>query len=104
MREDEHTFVSPDSTPILRICILIPSTPSIIGYKIWHTDSTAAVNITDFDGGNSGDEIIVIFSDVNTTIVHGTNIMLFGGGNVTGSVGQAMSLVYSGQTGKWHQI
>lgn len=67
---------------------LIPSlptgaTPSAASLKSCITANVGATTITDFTGGFTGQELIIVGGDGgNTTIAHGTNIRLPGGSNI----------------------
>lgn len=78
------------------------TTPSVLGYKTFKTANTAATSITTFDNGFKGQKITVIFTDSNTTIVHGSGIYLKGGANVTPSANSVMEFVYDGTN--WYEI
>lgn len=57
--------------------------PSVFGSRVWKTANTVATNITGFDEGSEGQEILVWSTDVNTTFVHSAGLLMKGGVNVT---------------------
>lgn len=57
--------------------------PSVFGARTWKTANTVATNITGFDEGTEGQEILVWSTDANTTLVHSAGLRMKGGVNVT---------------------
>lgn len=65
------------------------TTPSVYGASLWKTNNAVAQNITGFDDGLEGQEIIVWAGDANTTIVHSASLFLKGGVSVTLTANEA---------------
>ncbi len=78
------------------------STPDLYQgfYPIWITGGTT--NITDFDGGFTG-EVIVILAEHNLTITSGTNIFLSGSTNFTMAATDTLTLIQKAD-GKWYEL
>lgn len=62
--------------------------PSVFGSRIWKTANSVATNVTGFDEGSEGQEILVWSTDVNTTFVHSAGLRMKGGVNVTMTVNE----------------
>ena len=62
----------------------------------------APTTITLFDGGSVGQEITIIFGDVNTTIADGASLHLSGGVNFVSSADDTLKLIYDGSS--WYEI
>jgi len=77
------------------------TTPSVADSDTFKTNNSAATSITTFDDGKTGQKITIIFGDSNTTIVHGSGIILNGGTNVTPSANNVMGFVYDGAN--WYE-
>ena len=77
------------------------TTPSVLESNIFKTNNSSATSITTLDDGSPGQKITVIFGDSNTTIVHGSGIILNGGTNVTPSANSVMEFVYDGT--EWYE-
>jgi hypothetical protein len=57
------------------------ATPLVTGKYRFNASNTVATNITGFDGGSNGQEILVLFTNANTTLIHGASFRLSGGVN-----------------------
>jgi len=82
------------------------TTPDVSGNKHWTTANTGATTITQLDGGQIGDEIIIRAGDNNTTITHGTSgsqIDLRGAVNATLSTDDILHL-RKDETKTWVEI
>lgn len=78
------------------------TTPSVLKSNWFKTANTGATSITTFDDGASGQKVVVVFGDVNTTIVHGSGIYLKGGVSVTPNVNTSLSFIFDGTD--WFEI
>lgn len=73
------------------------TTPSLAGNQIFHTANTGATTITNFDDMVYGEEVLLIFRDVNTTIDFlGTNLKGNNNVNYTGAVNEALKIRFDG--------
>lgn len=63
------------------------TTPSVAGASVWRTQSASATSITAFLGGIPEQEIVLVATDANTTIVNGVSIITKSGSNITLSNG-----------------
>lgn len=79
------------------------TSPDVTHVHTLFTGNTAATNVTTFDGAQVGQHLTVIFSDANTTLVHGAGgIILTAGVNFTGTVGDVKQFVRSNSD--WREI
>jgi len=78
------------------------TTPPVSGGNVFKTDNSSATSIIDFSDATVGQKITVIFGDSNTTIVHGSGIILRGGTSVTPSADSVMEFVYDGTN--WYEV
>lgn len=56
------------------------ATPSVAGGKNFKTNNTVSTTITNFDDGEIGQEIVVHFQDVNTTVDFTASTLVGNGG------------------------
>jgi len=79
------------------------TTPSVSGSNTFLTANAGATSITNFDDGNAGQWIYIVFGDANTTLVHDvTKINLTGDTNWTFAANDAVVLVKKGTV--WHEV
>ena len=76
------------------------STPSILGRNVWLTGGTTA--ITDFDDGETGQQIIVI-AEHSLDITDGTNIFLSGSASWSMTATDTLTLICKADN-KWYEI
>lgn len=69
------------------------TTPSVGGANVFKAQNTAATTITAFDDGVSGQEIVIIFWNANTTIQNAVSMQLAGGVDYTGAPNATLTLV-----------
>ena len=74
MIHNVHTFADGDLTPDVSD-----------GY-MFKTANTSATDITGFDGGSAGQEIIVFIQDDDTDFTNGTNLVLYRAGDFNGAL------------------
>lgn len=74
-------------------------TPNVTGVSTLVISNSVATNVTNFDGGSSRHRLTLIFTNGNTTLVHGAStIVLKGAIDVTPTTNQIINLVkHSGQ-------
>lgn len=77
--------------------------PSVSGRRLWKTANTGATTITELRDGTSGQEIVLWFTDANTTLQHGANLKLVGGVNYTGAAGKTLLLATADGT-EWREV
>jgi polygalacturonase len=75
--------------------------PSVRKGRVFQTNNSVGTTITDFVNGQESQQITIYFGDANTTITHGTNIILESGSNFTGAVNDVLPLVNIG--GTWYE-
>lgn len=81
------------------------TTPVVTLNSKYLTANLGVTTITDFLLGQTGQVIIIVFGDNNTTVQHGANIQLSGGANKTFAADQALMLMKIGGGGPtWVQI
>jgi len=78
------------------------ATPSVVGYKRWITNNTAATTIFNFDDAVPGQEIWVFVNDANTTFQNGGAILLENRRTKKGVNGQWYGFVSEG--GFWYEV
>lgn len=78
------------------------TTPSVLGVRVLRTKNTNATTITTFDGGRVNQRVTVLFDDANTTLDHGTDIVLDSGSDFTAADGDVKEFVYDGAA--WREI
>ncbi len=72
-------------------------TPSVASGSLFKTANAGATTITMLDGGVTGQEVLILFNDANTTVdFTGTNLKGNGGADFTASSGDTMSAVFDG--------
>jgi uncharacterized protein (DUF2345 family) len=74
----------------------------VFGSNIVQVANASPTSITNFAGGETNQMIVLVFSDANTTIVHGTNIRLNAGTNFAASANSTLTLVKT--SGPWVEI
>jgi len=57
------------------------TTPTVLNQRVLYTNNTGATSITFFDDGVDGQEIKIVATDANTTLVNSTNLLLTGAAN-----------------------
>lgn len=72
------------------------TTPSVKGRKLFRCANTGATTITTFDDGVPGQEITIVFTNSNTTVTDGGNLLLAGAANFTSSGDDTLSLAFDG--------
>lgn len=77
------------------------TTPSVKDVQQWMAVNTVPVTITNFVNGQDGQELLLL-GDGQTTLTHGTNIMLAGGVNLLLAVNKVYHLVRFNN--KWIQV
>lgn len=78
------------------------TTPSVSGGTRFSEANTGVTSITAFDDGVEGQEITILFTTANTTIVDGANLHLSGGANFVGSADDILVLFYDGTS--WYEV
>lgn len=78
-----------------------PSVGSALN-SIWDVSNTIATNITDFLDHYDHQEIVLYFSNNNTTIVHGGGIFTTSGANIAATAGQILQFTW--MYGVWRQV
>ena len=78
------------------------TTPSVADAEVFVIANSGSVSITTLDDGTAGQRVILIFSDSNTTIVHGSTVKLSGGSNFTSTANDTLTLVLSGSV--WYEV
>ncbi len=79
------------------------ASPSVAGARLLRTANSSPVNVTSFREGYPGQHLTLLFTDANTTLVHGTTLQLAGSVNYTGTVGATRAFVtYDGTV--WLQV
>ena len=76
--------------------------PSVLGIGVLRTANTGATTVTDFEGGIANQFLTVVFGDGNTTLDHGSAIVLDAGSDFTGSAGDVKQFVLDGAA--WREI
>lgn len=76
------------------------ATPSVSAASFFATNNSGATSITDFDDGTSGQILIVVAGDSNTTIVDGGNLTM--AGNFAMGGGDTIAFLRSGTT--WYEL
>lgn len=80
---DNETFVANDATP---------SVGNALGVR-FDTANSAPTSITNFDDGFTGQQIVIMFNDANTTLVHGATLILRGGVNYVAISGDIFTFI-----------
>ena len=78
------------------------TTPSVYQTTCLYISNAGAVTITQFDDGEDGQVLTLIFNDANTTVQDGASIQLAGGANFTSAANKTLVLVKYNTT--WFQI
>lgn len=78
----------------------LDATPSVSAGNIFKTANSGATSISTFDDGVAGQEILVIFTDANTSIVESGNVRLSAA--FTSSADDTMRLIYDGTN--WFEV
>lgn len=78
------------------------TSPSVAGLPLWKTNNSGATTITSFDGGRTGQEILIVFGDSNTTINETGNIKVIGAASITPSADDVIRFVYDGTY--WREV
>lgn len=76
------------------------TTPDVSDGNHFKTANTSATAISGFDNGTAGQEITIIFTDVNTSVSDAGNIKL--SGSFTSTVNATLKLVYDGTS--WFEL
>ncbi len=76
------------------------TTPSVADGETFKTVNTGATSITTFDDGKDGQEILIVFTDVNTTISEAANIKLSAA--FTSTADDVMRLIFDGTS--WYEV
>lgn len=63
--------------------INLDTTPSVLNTNVLYINNNALTNITALDDAVNGQEVTLMFSNSNTTLVHSATLMLTGSANVT---------------------
>ncbi|HAO93425.1 MAG: hypothetical protein A2X93_09165 [Deltaproteobacteria bacterium GWC2_56_8] len=75
----------------------LDATPSVASGSLFKTANAGATTITMLDDGVTGQEVLILFNDANTTVdFTGTNLKGNGGTDFTASSGDTMSAVFDG--------
>jgi hypothetical protein len=77
------------------------TTPSVSGSRLFKTNNTGATSITTFDDGVAGEEITVVFGDVNTTLVDGATLVMAGSANKTFAATDVWTGIFDGSV--WYE-
>ena len=78
------------------------TTPSVKGRDYFICTNSGATTITMFDDGVPGQVIEIVFTDTNTTVTDGGNLLLQGAGNFTSSANDMMRLRFNGTS--WFEV
>jgi hypothetical protein len=78
------------------------ATPSVLNGHTFLASNSSGTTITNFTSGIDGQELLIIFTNSNTTVQHNANIRLSGGTNFTGTSNDTMRLVYSSAI--WYEL
>ena len=78
------------------------TTPSVADAEVFVVANSGAVSITTLDDGTAGQRVTLIFSDANTTVVHGSTVKLSGGSNFTSSANDTLTLVLASSV--WYEV
>ena len=79
------------------------TTPSVQGCAALVITNTGATSITDFDNATATQQVILIFQNANTTLVHG-NLILKGGINVTSPANGFMTIKKYSDSSAWFEM
>lgn len=81
------------------------ATPTLTGTTKYATGNSGAQNVTNFVGGEVGQEVTIYGADGgNTTFVHGANFILDGAANNTLADNESIRMLKIAATPKWLQI
>ena len=69
------------------------TTPSVKTGNVWRANNGSTTTITQFDDGIDGQQIVILFTNSNTTIQENANIKLSGGTNFVGTAEDILCLV-----------
>jgi len=78
------------------------TSPSVLGYNTWITDSTSATDITMFIDMYEGQEITIIFTSNLLKMISGATLKLQGGVNFSATADDTIKLVYDGVI--WREV
>jgi hypothetical protein len=78
------------------------TTTSVYGIKYVQFAQTVATNVTAFTGAKDGQELTILFSNGNTTIVNGSGMRLSGAANFTGTQYDTLTLKYMATS--WYEV
>lgn len=78
------------------------TTPSVARKRVWQEANTGATSITAFVDGQVGQEIVILFTTANTTIVDGANLHLSGGANFVSTADDVLVLIFDGTS--WYEV
>jgi hypothetical protein len=78
------------------------TTPTAGDGTFFVLSNVGATSITNFDNPVEGEMLYLLFTNANTTIVHGTPIKLAAGANFVGSANDMLTLISDGTT--WYEI
>jgi hypothetical protein len=86
------------------ILVIVPAdtTPNVSLGDYWTVTQGGAISITAFPGAQVGQQITIVFTDGNTTIVDGANLHLAGGANFVGSADDILVLLWDGT--HWYEV
>lgn len=80
------------------------TTPSVMNHDFYYVYNTNATSITNFDDPMDGQEIEILFTNGNTTILNNANIQLGGSANWNPALGSMLRLKYVHIYSKWVEI
>lgn len=88
---------------LYRAFLIFPNgatTPSVWGGTNFFTANSGATTITTFLDGREGQRITIVFTDANTTITDGSNLMM--AGSITGTANDTIEYVFDGRN--WYEL
>ena len=97
--ESNRALVDATDTAFVTFASL-DATPSVKGRRRFKAANGGATTITTFDDGQRGQEILIVFTDANTTLAETDNIKLSAA--FTSSADDTMRLVYDGTS--WFEL
>jgi hypothetical protein len=78
------------------------ATPAVGGFRVIKLGQSGTVSVTNFTGATTGQRILVIATDSNSTLVHNASVMILSGSaNKALTTNDVVELVYDGS--KWYQ-
>lgn len=96
----ESHFIGPVTSPPVTFTDL-DTTPTSAGSNVFVAANSGATSITDFDNESDGQRIDIIFTNANTTIVHGGPIKNRSGANI--NPGADTTRTYVSRAGVWYE-